>query len=304
MALTEFSGPLLVSGGTAGTTNNPDLAPSLLWGGVGMVDFRKTYQIGASGNPNGATVVYGFPPGENGLFLDATPSAIATNNIAANQHTTNGTALTLVSTSGAGITVTTTATTIAQTGNVVASGALAIDGLPGVITFGQNKTFAVADPSKAIARAISITAAASATGGAFTVVGADVYGTPQTETITAVANSTVNGKKGFKFVISVTPAFTDGTYNYSVGTTDIYEFPVRVDKFGYTAITWNNANISANTGFVAADTTSPATATTGSVRGTYATQSASDGTKQIQIFIAIPPQNMSSVAGFFGVTPA
>jgi len=303
MALTEFSGPLLVSGGAPGTTNNPDLAPSLLWGGAALSDPRFAYQVGASGNPNGATVAYGFAKGENGLFVDAAPSAAATNNIAAAAHPVSGTPMTLVSSSGAGITVTTSATTIPQTGKVVPSGALAIDGLPGVITYGQNRTLAVADPSKAIARAVSVTAVASATGGVFTVAGYDLYGYPQTEDITAVANTTVNGKKGFKFITSVTPAVTDGSHNYSVGTADIFEFPVRVDKFGYTKIFWNNALITANTGFVAADATT-ATATTGDVRGTYATQSSADGTKQLQVYLAIPPNNYSTLAGWFGVTPA
>ena len=189
MSETQFSGPLVISG-DGFSTGNADAAPSLVWGGVGLVDPRVAYRPGA-----GSAVIYGFAPGNELLALDQVPSAIATTNIAAAQTTTSGTKLVLVSSTGAGITVTTTATTIPQTGNVVPSGALAIDGVPGVVAFGTSGKIVIADPTKAIARAVSVTAQASAAGGALTVVGYDLYGNLQTEKITAVANTTVNGKR-------------------------------------------------------------------------------------------------------------
>jgi hypothetical protein len=51
-------------------------------------------------------------------------------------------------------------------------------------------------------------------------------------------------------------------------------------------------------------TTSPATTTTGDVRGTYAVQSATDKTKRLFFYQNPPVTNIGSVAGLFGVTQA
>ncbi len=297
MSKSQFSGPLIISG-DGFSSANPDAAPSLAWGGVGLVDPRFNYAYGA-----GANAVYGFAPGSDALLVDQVPSAIATNNIAAAQTTTSGTAMTLVSSSGAGITVTTAATLIPQTGNTVPSGALAIDLVPGVVKFGTSGSVVIADPTKSIARALSLTSNTSSASGAVLVKGYDLYGNPQTESITASGTSTVAGKKGWKFITSVIPQFTSATYTYTIGTADVYEFPIAVYTFPYATVGWNGAIIAASAGFVAAVTTA-ASSTTGSVRGTYATQSASDGTKSLQMFVAISPTNMISKTGMFGVTPA
>lgn len=301
MSVSEITGPLLVTGQTDTVGNaNPDLGPSGFWGGNFLTDWRFAYSAGAPGDPQ----VLGLMMGQDVIAIDQAPSAVATANIAALQNVTNGTAMTLVSASGSGITVTTSATTILQTGKVVPSGALAIDGLPALVTFGVNKSVQLSDPTKSIARAVSITGSTSATGGAFLVTGYDLYGNLQTETVTAGAGAvTTDGAKTFKFITKVVPQFTDA-HNYSVGTADIFGFPLRVDTFAYARIAWNNGVITANTGFTAADTTSPATATTGDVRGTYATQSASDGTKKLQVFLSLPVANLQTLAGYFGVTPA
>lgn len=301
MPLSELTGPFIISGSGFGN-GNPDQAPSLSWGGVGLVDPRQKYRPGA-----GSNAIYGFAPGNESLVIDQVPSQLQTANIAALQHAALSTALTLISSSNTGITITSSATVIPQTGNTVPSGALAIDSVPGVVSFGTTGKVVIADPTKNIARAISITAAQSAAGGAFLVAGYDLYGYPQTELITAAVSTTAgvttNGKKGWKFITSVTANFADSTYNYSIGTADIYEFPLRVDRFPYAVVGWNNAIIGASTGFTAAVTTT-ASNTTGSVRGTYATQSASDGTKALQMFIGVSPTNITTQAGMFGVTPA
>jgi len=51
-------------------------------------------------------------------------------------------------------------------------------------------------------------------------------------------------------------------------------------------------------------TTSPATTTTGDVRGTYALQSAADASKRLVVRQFVTPANMGSIAGLFGVTQA
>jgi hypothetical protein len=170
--------------------------------------------------------------------------------------------------------------------------------------FGSPSTIYLWNPQAIIARAVNVTGSSSATGGNITINGYDIYGVPMSEVIAAPASATtVNGKKAFKYISSVVPAFTDA-HNYSVGTTDIYGFPIRSDNFGDVAINYNAAAITANTGYTAAVTTSPATTTTGDVRGTYALQSAADASKRLVVRQFVTPANMGSITGLFGVTQA
>lgn len=305
--ITARPGPEVIYGdrnppGTGATgSNNPQLGPSFVRGGFMLIDPRVGYNVTRKG-------VVGLGA-EYRRCLAAAPSAKATANIAALANVSSGVAMTLVSSSGAGVTVLAAALQVWASGNTIPANALALDGAPGLITYGiadPAGLFAVNayDNSKAIARAVSITDAASAAGGDFLVSGYDVYGYPQTETITAAAGaSTTNGKKAFKFITSVVPQFTDA-HNYSVGTTDIFGLPLRADQFDQALIWWNSALITASTGFVAADATSPATATTGDVRGTYAVQSAADGTKRLVVAVGIGETNSCLPTGMFGVTPA
>jgi hypothetical protein len=308
--------PPLLSGGPP-PDYNADRAPSGGDLGWGVIDPRFGYRIGGAGNVN--ALIGGAQPNPAAVItvsaaelqlVDQAPSAVSTTNIAPAQNATSGTPMTLVSASGAGVTVMAQPLTVPQTGLVVPAGNLAIDGLPGLVFFGQNGTIAALDPTKQIARALSITGSASATGGAFLVNGFDMYGQPQSELVTAAAGAvTTNGKKGWKFVTAVTPQFTDA-HNYSVGDTDIYEFPVRVIEFPMATVGWNGAIVAASTGFTAADPTTPATSTTGSVRGTYAVQGASsNGTIALQMFVTPRVADLAAVTvgnlvSLFGVTPA
>lgn len=170
--------------------------------------------------------------------------------------------------------------------------------------FGSAASINLWNPQCLIARAVSVTGSASATGGNITISGYDVYGVPMSEVIAAPASATtVNGKKAFKYISSVVPAFTDA-HNYSVGTTDIYGFPIRSEYFGDVAINYAAAGITSNTGYTAAVTTSPATTSTGDVRGTYALQSAANGTNRLIVRQVPLVSNIGSIAGLFGVTQA
>jgi len=170
--------------------------------------------------------------------------------------------------------------------------------------FGSAASINLWNPQCLVARAVSVTGSASATGGNITISGYDVYGVPMSEVIAAPASATtVNGKKAFKYISSVVPAFTDA-HNYSVGTTDIYGFPIRSEYFGDVVINYNATGITASTGYTAAVTTSPATTSTGDVRGTYALQSAADGTKRLMVRQVPLVSNIGSIAGLFGVTQA
>jgi len=162
-------------------------------------------------------------------------------------------------------------------------------------------------PQALLGRAVSITAAASATYATATVNGYDIYGYPMSEAITITAGSTVNGKKAFKYIKSVvlSGGTADTTHAYSVGTADVFGLPLRSDTFGDIIV--NNAAslvattlITAATNYLPADRTTPS-ATTADVRGTFAATSSSGANKLI---IRQSPQAYAVpyATGLFGLT--
>lgn len=165
------------------------------------------------------------------------------------------------------------------------------------------------NPMTAVGRAVSVTAASGATYATATISGYDVYGYPMSEAITISAGSAVNGKKAFKYVKSVvlSGGTADTTHAYSVGTADVFGFPLRSDTFGdvlinsaasLTAVTL----ITAASNYVASVQTA-ATTTTGDVRGTFAATS-STGANRIIVRQTPPVYNVGSIAGLFGTTQA
>jgi hypothetical protein len=128
------------------------------------------------------------------------------------------------------------------------------------------------DPRQCVARGLSITCNnASGVGGVIKAVGYDVFGNPQTESITIAPGTSLvaYGKKAFKAITSLTPQFTDGTYTYSVGTSDVFGFMYRTDEWENTDVYWAGASMTANTGWTIADTTyAGQSSTTGDSRGT------------------------------------
>lgn len=378
MSITAFSGPVISYGqNTVGTITdyNPELGPSLFYGGVGRIDPRFPYNYEPGQNFGSFTAGFGTSDAQT---ISYAPYALSTTAIAAAANVTSGTAMTLVSTNSTSTGVSVGASCInfntgatvtglllldgfASFTGVVASNVLTVSSLTGTVTigmtlsgtgvasntvvvnqltgapggvgtytvtgnatvssttitaqatggyaalaqpFGQVGTINLWNPMACVARAVSVTGSASSTGGNILISGYDIYGVPMTETIAAPAGATtVNGKKAFKYIASVVPQFTDA-HNYSVGTTDIYGFPLRADFFSDVAINYNAAVVTASTGFTAAVTTSPATSSTGDVRGTYALQSAADGSKRLSIRQFVLPANAGSVTGLFGVTQA
>lgn len=297
MAISAFSGSVVQfpSGVNTGEPagQNPEAGPIYGQHGTALLDIRPqfTYQ------PGGTKAFYGFGA-TRCLAIDQVPSTIVDNNIAASQSPA-GAALTLVSASGAGITVAQSITN-ATTGATV-TGLLAIDSKAAAISYGTDGMVNVYDPNTMLSRALRITSGGNDSGITFNVRGFDVFGFPMSENITGANAGIATGAKAWKYITSITPsAAAAGTVK--VGTADIFGFPLRIDRFAYADIVWNNAAITANTGFVAAVTTSPATTTTGDVRGTYAVQSASDATKRLQAFISLDPTNIKTTTGTYGVT--
>lgn len=380
MTVSAFAGPLVVFGQTAAPTAkyNPDLGPSLVYGGMGILDQRSPLW-GYSPGMGADQPILGWMGTDSIQAVLYTPSTLATANIAALQTPTTGVALTLVSATGAGITVgasvvnaatgvnatgrlvidaltassatstitgntftavgsvgtglftigsvlsgtgVTTGTTIIGfgTGNggtgtytvnipqtVTSTTITGVAGISGVpkIPYGLQFQGAIRgyNPQCMFGRNIRITTGTGDTA-VYTVVGFDVYGYPMTEAITANGATTVSGKKAFKYVTSVTPVGTvGGATSASVGTGDVFGFPLFSQNFYDCQIFWNAGLITANTGYLAGVLTTPS-ATTGDVRGTYAVQSASDGSKQLYIVQSPLAVNRSSMVGLFGNTQA
>jgi len=380
MSISAFSGPVVSYGqNTINTVTdyNPDIGPSLFWGGAGRIDPRPNFNY-IPGQTQGAFTA-GFGTSD-AMTLNYAPYALGAAAIAAAANVVSGTAMTLVSTNSTstGVSVSNSCTNFntgatvtgllmvdgfASFTGVIASSILTVSSLTGTISIGmtiagtgvvtgttivnqltgpaggvgtytvqgddtassttitaqatgtsalaqpygllgQPSSIYLWNPQALISRAVSVLGSASATGGNITINGYDIYGVPMSEVIAAPASATtVNGKKAFKYISSVVPAFTDA-HNYSIGTTDIYGLPIRSDNFGDLAINYNATGITASTGYVAAVTTSPATTTTGDVRGTYALQSAADASKRLVVRQFVTPANMGSITGLFGVTQA
>lgn len=262
-----------------------------------------------------------------GLFLiDGLTASSATSTISGNVFTAVGSvssgAFTVGSVlSGTGVTANTTiiglgtgtggtGTYIVDTPQTVSSttitGVAGINGVPripfGTTGAGGPGGLSAYNPQCMLGRNIRITTAAGDTA-VYTVRGYDIYGYPMSEAITANGATTVSGKKAFKYIASVTPVGTVGA-TASVGTGDVYGFPLISDSFQDVQIVWNSSVITASTGYLACDKTNPATATTGDIRGTYAVQTASDGSKRLVIQQLPPPTEITSAAGLFGLTQA
>lgn len=304
MTITALTGPYiqkngnpLGSAGTLSANQNPDAGPSLFNHTYGLLDPRYMFTYGGT---LGESKCYGFLNGGMGLqCINAVPSALAANNIAASQS--GSATITLVSSSGAGITVGTSITR-ADTGATV-TGLLAIDSAASAVAFGQSGNVNIWDPSTMVSRAVRIVSGGDDSAKTFTVVGYDVYGFPMSEAITGANVGTATGAKAFKYIASVTCSSTPaGTV--TVGTTDVIGLPIRADVVGQCLISQASTLITASTGFTAAVTTT-ATTTTGDVRGTYTLQTASDGTRRTVITIMPTPTLIGPttglITGLFGV---
>lgn len=303
-----YSGPLVTapsnplgSTGTGSANQNPQSAPNFWLHGDALIDPRTpfTYKPGSGSGPSGNSMasrpVYGWY-GTTCQVINAVPSTISAVNIAATQAA--AATITLVSSSGAGITVGVSITNAVSGATV--TGLLAIDTAMAGQSYGQDAKYNVWDPTKAISRNVRITSAGDDSGKTFTVVGYDLYGYPMSEVITGANAGVASGLKAFKYIASVTPSTTPAG-NVSVGTGDVIGLPLRSDYFGDLRIVYNNAAITASTGYTAADTTSPATTTTGDVRGTYALQTASNNSRRLQVFLSPPAANCATVTGLLGV---
>lgn len=149
-----------------------------------------------------------------------------------------------------------------------------------------------------VPRNVIVDAAGAATA-VLTVYGTDVYGNAMSEAITLNGTTAVAGKKAFKKITRI--AASAAAADFFVGTGDVFGLPFRVDSRNYTLTAWNGAFVTTGT-LAAAVTTSPATTTTGDVRGTYAVPDAADASKRLTVWMYI--EDADTVTGLYGVTQA
>ncbi len=144
------------------------------------------------------------------------------------------------------------------------------------------------DPSQMSARCVIITAS-GASSGTVTIRGYDIYEQPMSETQTIVGTGATVPKKAFAYISSIqlnTGAVLAGTL--SAGTNQQIGLPVRTDIFEAISLWVNQSQITVPTNVVFADQTTPATPTTGDVRGTYTLQTVAGNTNRVVFFYQTP----------------
>lgn len=253
------------------TTPNFNLAPQ----GTAATDgFRSGIQLSSPYNVDPYSTYTGPGVDLEGLYAPQplVPAAITVGNIAAAQIKLAAGYLTL--TAGAGVTT-----------NIING-----------VTF-----YNLGNP----ARVISVTGDANAAAFTATVYGLDCYGVQVGETIAYPGGATtINGKKTYKNIKAVyVSANTVG--NVTVQTADIFGLNYYVSFFDYfAALYWNQALLV--TAQFTPGVATPATATSGDVRGTIAVPNASDGTKRLFWHLNVPglvkPQAAAVNASYIGVT--
>jgi hypothetical protein len=137
------------------------------------------------------------------------------------------------------------------------------------------------------------------------LTGYDLYRSKVVEdhVITATGTTkTVAGKKAIKYLakIEITSAGNATTNTANIGFNDVLGLPYRIAAKSDLLSVWLNDAVDAAT-VVAAVATSPATATTGDVRGTIDTNGALDGTKTLVAYLHVSDNDAATRNGLLGV---
>lgn len=157
------------------------------------------------------------------------------------------------------------------------------------------------------ARCVTLASGGNLSAITFTITGYDIYGQRMTVSRAGPNVNTVATLKAFKEIVSIAASALVGT-NVSAGFNDTLGLPLRITDIGFIQSVKYGGLLPDDAGTpVVADQTSPATAATGDVRGTYALSLAANGARRLLMFIGVPGiaggPNATRV-GAFGVTQA
>ncbi len=322
MTITAYSGPLAVFGtisgnSTSGITGvneeyNPQRGPSLFDLSFGLMDPRTAYTF----NPTMgiSTPMTGFGYGRG--IVDYVPSSASSNAFAISSNTapSAGAAITLAPSSAKG----TYLTTIVAPESGAAVSVIAIDSTAATLNFGQDGNVDLWNPAGGTGRCISITTSSSGDVGSWTIAGRDMYGYKMTETI-ATSTGTFTTQKAFKYLNAtgaITASSVIASTGVSVGLSDRFGFPFKVDYVGYNVNVYTLATAAGSSNplvllstanVIVASTAATATSTTADARGVFVSSLATNGTVRIQMVVTPTPQALASVtqsdvSSLFGVT--
>jgi hypothetical protein len=139
-----------------------------------------------------------------------------------------------------------------------------------------------------VPRTVSITSGSDESGLTFTVTGTDEYGYDLSEDITGPNATTVNGAKAFKTVTNIAVDGAITASDLTAGTADIFGLPYALnDVADLSAFFADGTEERSSATLQAADTTDPATASSGDVRGTVAPDTAADGSVEYRVHMAV-----------------
>ena len=146
-------------------------------------------------------------------------------------------------------------------------------------------------PGGCAGRALQVTSSsASDTTQTITVTGTDYLGATMSQAFALNGTSVISGTKAFATVTSITCSVAVTVGTISVGTLDVFGLPVPLNMTGLVIQDLTDGAKSGTQGtYVAADNTAGgSTTTTGDVRGTFAPNTASNGTHYYHLIMVAP----------------
>jgi hypothetical protein len=250
MSISAFTGPLVSFGESPyGTTdNNPEIGPSLFFGGAGILDPRIPFSY-TPGQDFGSTTA-GFLGIQDVVSLNIVPYTLNASAIAASANTTASTAMTLASSSSASTGVAVAQSIVRSDTGAAVTGLLGIDAFTQVTGYISNGTSGTAGNilivSAASAGQLTIGMVISGTG-----IAANTTITGYGPTVTATDGGSGDGYTG-SYTVSGAPvaAGTSGsqlTISASLGNSTLNAIAAERTPFGSagTIQLWNPMALSA-----------------------------------------------------------
>jgi hypothetical protein len=155
-----------------------------------------------------------------------------------------------------------------------------------------------------VPRNITVTATSSVTTN-ITVTGTDVYGAKLVEVIALSAATSGTGAKAFKTVTSVTTSASLSGNSTSIGYGAVLGLPFFLNGgtsggSGFIVREIVDGAVAGTAGTFKGGDTTLATGSTGDVRGTYAPNSAPNGSRAYQLLVALPDIDFPGASQFAG----